>query len=116
MDSEERSLGTHLRALRRKRGLTQEELAERAEVHPTYITRLETDERVPSLTTILRLAYALEVDVTELMAVFDGTEELENCHRERILQEIVGSLEKMDRHYLRIARDLINVLELYQID
>ena len=40
-------------------------------LHP-YISEMERGLKVPSLTTILRLAIALECNVTDLVDVFNG--------------------------------------------
>ena len=47
-------------------GISQETLAERADLHRTYISDLERGQRNPSLKTILRLAHALEVSISTL--------------------------------------------------
>jgi DNA-binding XRE family transcriptional regulator len=55
------AFGLRLRQLRLKRGLSQDNLAERTDVHSTAIARFERGAREPRLTTILRLARGLEV-------------------------------------------------------
>ncbi len=57
-----------LRTLREEKGWTQEELAEKASVERSYLTKLETGDKVnPSLAVLKRLAKALRVPVTELL-------------------------------------------------
>ena len=51
--------GGILRRLRRDAKLTHEQLAERAECHPTYISLVERGKRNPSLDMVLRLSQAL---------------------------------------------------------
>jgi transcriptional regulator with XRE-family HTH domain len=63
--------GSRLRELRQKRGLTQQAVAELAEMSLTYISNMEHGIKVPSLTTIVRLAVALECKVTDLVRGFD---------------------------------------------
>jgi DNA-binding XRE family transcriptional regulator len=55
------AFGLRLRQLRSERGLSQDNLAARTDVHPTAIARFERGAREPRLTTILRLARGLEV-------------------------------------------------------
>lgn len=52
-------LGGNVRRRRLAMGLSQEELAERAELHRTYVGSLERGERNVSLENIFRLADAL---------------------------------------------------------
>ena len=53
--------GARLKALRLAAGLTQEQLAERANMYSQHITRLETGGRSPTWETVLKLAKALGV-------------------------------------------------------
>jgi len=63
--------GASLRALRDERGLTQEGLAERAGLHTNYVSSVERGERNLSLHNIVRLAYALEIEVSALVHSLD---------------------------------------------
>lgn len=49
------------------RRMSQERLAERAGVHRTFVGHVERAESNPTLTTIVRLAAALEIDPAELV-------------------------------------------------
>jgi transcriptional regulator with XRE-family HTH domain len=62
-----RRFGAQLQRLRADRDLTQEQLAVRAGLVRLYVTRLELGEHDPSLSTLVRLAKALRVSVTELL-------------------------------------------------
>jgi transcriptional regulator with XRE-family HTH domain len=57
-----------IRKLREDRGLTQAEVAKRADVSKQYVTMLERGTRkAPSLPVLKRIAKALGVPVTELL-------------------------------------------------
>ena len=60
-------LGSNLRAARKKLGLTQEQVAERSGVHVTEISRMEAGKRDPQVSTLLKLAKAVEVPPGELL-------------------------------------------------
>jgi transcriptional regulator with XRE-family HTH domain len=64
--------GQRLRELREKRGETVRSLAELTGMSYPYISEMENGVKVPSLTTLLRLAVALECEVTDLVDVFKG--------------------------------------------
>ena len=68
--------GQRLRQLRNDRGVTQVELAEASGLIDTYISDMERGLKVPSLTTILRLAAALGCKVADLVTVFDEEPDL----------------------------------------
>jgi transcriptional regulator with XRE-family HTH domain len=55
------SLGSNLRAARKRLGLTQEQVAERSGVHATEVSRIEGGKRDPKVSTLERLATAVEV-------------------------------------------------------
>lgn len=57
-----KEFGRHLRKLREKKGWTQEELADRAGMHFTYVGQIERGVRNPSLVNLYRIAKALKVD------------------------------------------------------
>ena len=57
-----------LSELREQARLTQEELAERAEVSARFISFLETGRRQPSLSTLHALSKGLRISMQELIA------------------------------------------------
>lgn len=65
----EKTFGANVRRWRRKRGLSQEELASRAELHPTYVSGIETGYRNPTLKIVARIAEALDVAPAALLQV-----------------------------------------------
>ena len=60
-----------MRELRRGRGLTLEELAERSEVSRAMISKVERGEKNPTLVVAAKVAEGLEITLSELL----GTEE-----------------------------------------
>jgi transcriptional regulator with XRE-family HTH domain len=62
--------GQHLRALRRARQLSQETLAERADLGVNIVGRLERAVIAPGLVTLLKLSVALGVPARELLDPF----------------------------------------------
>jgi transcriptional regulator with XRE-family HTH domain len=60
-------LARHLRAERASRGLSQEQLADLAGLHRTYVGSVERAERNVSLDNIEQLALALGVDISTLL-------------------------------------------------
>lgn len=58
----------NLRLMRKKREISQEELAAEAGLHRTYIGSVERAERNISVDNMERLATALSVDIAELLS------------------------------------------------
>jgi transcriptional regulator with XRE-family HTH domain len=60
------NLGRNLRRAREHRALTQEQVADRSGVHATEVSRIEAGKRDPKVSTVERLAAAVEVPPGEL--------------------------------------------------
>ena len=68
MDDLQVVLGRRVRQRRKRLGLSQEQLAERADLHWTYVSGVERGRRNPSLTTLARLAAALGLTLPQLVS------------------------------------------------
>lgn len=66
--SPKKVFAANVKRLRLAAGLSQEALADRAELHRTYISSIERAERNVSLENIFRLANALGLDPRDLLA------------------------------------------------
>lgn len=65
----QRGLGEAVRSLRRREPLTQEELADRSGLHPTFVSEVEGGRRDVRLSTLCKLSAGLDVPVLELIAL-----------------------------------------------
>jgi transcriptional regulator with XRE-family HTH domain len=61
-------LAQNLRKYRRSRGLSQEELAHRADIDRTYISSLERSVYAAGIDVVDRLARALDLEASDLLA------------------------------------------------
>lgn len=59
-------VGHNIKTVREAQGLSQEELAHRADMHRTYVSGVERGIRNPTITVLDRLAKALKVKVGSL--------------------------------------------------
>jgi len=62
-----KKFGKRLRALREARGWSQEEFADRAGLHRTYVSAVERGVRNPTLSVLERLAKAFGIKLSELL-------------------------------------------------
>jgi len=60
-----KKLGKNFRTIRKKRGWTQEKLAEHAKIHPVYVSYIEKGSRNPSITKIFNIVRALDCKPAE---------------------------------------------------
>jgi transcriptional regulator with XRE-family HTH domain len=65
------ALGEVIRKLRKELGLSQEALAERADMHWTYVSMVERCRCNPSVGSLFRLADALERDASDLLKMVE---------------------------------------------
>ena len=61
------NFGERVREIRKEKGLSQEELAHKADLHRTYIGMIERAEKNITLLNIEKIANALEVNIKELI-------------------------------------------------
>jgi transcriptional regulator with XRE-family HTH domain len=68
----QRLFAANMRRIRKAKELTQEKVAEIAELHPNYVSSAERGERNISICNIERIARALGVTMAELVAMPSG--------------------------------------------
>jgi transcriptional regulator with XRE-family HTH domain len=65
METTIRIIGQTIKDLRSKRGLTLDQVAEKSGCTPGFLSQIERNKAVPSITTLYAIAQALEVQVTD---------------------------------------------------
>lgn len=61
-----KQLGKRVRRLRREQKMSQEELAEKAGIHRTYMGKIERGESNPPVHTVEKIANALKISLKDL--------------------------------------------------
>jgi len=61
-----KKFGARIRKIRKEKGISQEELAHRANLHRTYIGMIERAERNITLINIEKIAKALNIEIVEI--------------------------------------------------
>jgi transcriptional regulator with XRE-family HTH domain len=78
------AFGKVLRRCRKRVGLSQEALGFEAGVERNYVSMLELGQRVPSLTTVMKLSLPLQMPAWELLRELEATMGAElKTHEER---------------------------------
>ena len=96
--------GERIRQLRVESGLTQEKLAERADVTNNFISHIETCRSIPSLETVVKLCNALDVTPDALLL---GTETRSRAY---LTQDILRKLEGCTPQERRLVDGFIDLL------
>jgi transcriptional regulator with XRE-family HTH domain len=87
-----------IRMLRQKSGLSQRQLALRMSVPRTYVSKIENEKAVPTLSSLQRLATALEVGVADLLKGSSRSldDEIADLMRDDFIAQVMPFVEKLD--------------------
>ncbi len=97
-------IGNRIKEIRKKRGLTQAKLAEKINVDPKYISRLETGNSTPSIATIAKLSDTLDVEMFNFFIV-------ESDKKKNQLIELINSkLPKASIKELNAIFEILNIM------
>lgn len=105
-----KQIGERLRALRLAAGLTQERLAEQADLHTTYIGQLERGEKNATMESICKLAKALQVPPAQIFAHL--TPETPPSPAEEIYQLVQERPPREQKALLELLRQIIEYRRL----
>ncbi len=89
-------VGNRIRELRAKRKMTQQQLADRADIPRATLATIEKDESNPSLAAVYKIAVALDCTIDDLL-------ETHHDRVEVILKETMGRFESGDGLYRAIT-------------
>ena len=67
IDKVRKSIGANVRNLRKKAGLSQEALAEIADLHPVYISQVERGTKAVSVEALWKISKAVQVPMSALV-------------------------------------------------
>lgn len=100
-----KSIGETISSLRKKKGLTQNELAEKMNVTDKAVSKWERDLSCPDVNTISRLAEVLDVSVEDLLSAKEQKKTSDNS------KDLIGLIFKAISIAMGIAVVVLNVLE-----
>ena len=106
-----KELGLRIRYYRKEKHLTQEQLSEICNLHPTYIGQIERGEKNATVESIYKIATGLEIPVSKLLENIEG---LENDHTSvplsayRLVLSLPYSKQKQVEKIIQEIVDLLN--------
>lgn len=102
-------VGMKIRRLRLKRGYSQEDLAEQAGLHPTYIGQVERGEKNMTIDSLSKIAAALNVPISSVFDEFDG--ELKDENFPFLAYQLLSTLNDRQQEKLYgILKDICDML------
>ncbi len=90
MENVKKLIGDRIRQLRKERGLSQEELGYKSDLHYTHIGAIERGEKNWSIDTLVKVAGGLGVSINDLL-VLPLTQERIKTLKQNIISEIEES-------------------------
>jgi transcriptional regulator with XRE-family HTH domain len=91
-------LAHSIRSLRLRNGLSQRQLALRMAVPRTYVSKIENEKATPTLSSLERLARALEVSVPDLLSGGERNrqEEIRELMEDQFVAEVMPFLSQLN--------------------
>ncbi|PPQ47521.1 transcriptional regulator [Paenibacillus peoriae] len=93
-------IGVRIRQVRKSRGLTQEQLGERAQLQSTYIGGVERGERNISIETLEKLIKALEMSPSEFFYFGDNPIE-KDTDKNKLIHIFISKLMEQENKNIR---------------
>lgn len=102
MEDVKKLVGDRIRQLRKKRGLSQEELGYKSDLHYTHIGSIERGEKNWSIDTLIKVARGLNISVNDLLTLPSKPEDIKSL-KKKIIEEINESSPES----LKIFSDMV---------
>ncbi|MCD5325129.1 MULTISPECIES: helix-turn-helix domain-containing protein [Pontibacillus] len=107
------SLGKQIRKQRERLGLSLEEFAVRVRTGQQTIERIEKDEHIPELQTILRISTVLDMPASELLESTTTESEVDEELKNLIMEVGVKRTKLFLRHVKEFSEDdVLKVMEM----
>lgn len=103
MEDVKKLIGDRIRQLRKERGLSQEELGYKSNLHYTHIGAIERGEKNWSIDTLIKVSEGIDVSLSDLLVFPPKPEDIKNMKR-----TLVEGIDKSSPETLKILFDLIN--------
>ena len=101
-----RLIGNRIRKLRKDKGLSQEDLGAKADLHYTYIGAVERGEKNSSIKTLEKIADGLGTNLTDLVNVSRKPKE-----NQKIKEALITDLNSAPPEVLKLIHELIRELK-----
>lgn len=98
-------IGKRIRSYRNKLNFSQEELAERCGLHPTYIGQLERGEKNPTIETISKISAALNVSMSIMF------EKLDDVKNENMTSYPLVAYQLVNNSDIKEQEQLVSILK-----
>lgn len=106
-------LGLRIRAIRKSRNLSQEQLAELCNLHPTYIGQLERGEKNATIESICKISNAFHMSLEKLFEGIEIKEANYNNEALKIYHQIISLSMEKQKTLCALFQILLNFIEAH---
>lgn len=110
---DQKKTGSFLRELRKKKQLTQEQLAKRFGVTNRSVSRWETGSNMPDLSILVELADFYDVDIRDIIDGERKGEDVNNEEKERL--QLVADYAENEKNILLMRLRIISIVGLVSL-
>lgn len=103
METFKKVVGGRIKKLRKDKSLSQAQLAQRADLHFSYVAQIERGEKMPSLKSLERISEALDADMQYLIAA-------EKQEKEEWEEELMQFMKRLDKKQRNLVSDFVKLL------
>ncbi len=100
-------VGQNIRKIRQTRGLSQENLALKAEMNPSYVGQVERGEKSPTIDSLEKIANGLDVELEELFHFNNNVEIQQMTVLKKIEFELKSRTEEEQEVVYRFVKQLL---------
>lgn len=97
-----KGIGCRIREQRRRNNMTLEALAEKVELSPNYMGKIERGEKKFSFEAIVKISRALNITIDHLL--------YGNMHNNEVMEELLALLQRCGKEQINFAADLVKTM------
>ena len=97
-------IGARIKEIRNKKGLTQEQLSEKMEINPKYLSSIERGNENPTLNALIKLSEALKVELSEIFSFI----QIEDPGERKSM--VTSLLDQADTEQLKLAYKVLTAI------
>jgi transcriptional regulator with XRE-family HTH domain len=102
-----KALGERLRTYRKRKNMTQEELAHRASFSTSFISDVERAEKSPTIESLVRITDALGITLEELFA---NAQSRKKTKEAETVAYIIGKINNLPSQELQTINNMVDLL------
>lgn len=97
-------LGARIKELRKVRDLSQDQLSEKIGIDPKHLSRIEVGKSYPSITTLEKIAYALDVEIKDLF------EYMHHMRNKELIEALNKLIKEANEDNLRLIFKVVSAI------